>query len=241
MTQDMTRRTMVASAALAGASFWVPGATTAAAQTQAPENEKEKVMMTDVSFTSSGLRIASQLYVPENLGAGKHPAIIIGHMASGVKEQSPAIYARHFAEQGFIALTFDTGTQGESGGEPRGVEDPNRRVEEFKDAVSFLSVHGQVDPDRIGLLGICASGGYVVAAASSDHRVKAVATVSGVDLGSIYRIGADDKQDPAVFQGMLDSAAAARAAEAKGEGVGYLPIFTTKEAAIAAGPFMAEG
>lgn len=96
--------------------------------------------------------------------------------------------------------------------------------------MSFLSVHEAVDPKRIGVLGICASGGYTVTAAASDHRIRAIATVSGVDLGTWYRVGPDGKQAPAIFQGMLDAAAAARAAEARGEGVGMLPTRPASEA-----------
>lgn len=199
-------------------------------------------MKQDVSFNSGGFRIAGHLYVPDGLAAGNHPAIVVGHPASGVKEQTAGLYAQRLAERGFIALTFDTATQGESEGLPRGIEDPARRVEEFKSAVSFLSRLQGIDPDCIGALGICASGGYVVSAAASDHRIKAVATVSGVDLGTWYRCGADGKQDPAMFQGMLDAAAAARAAEARGEGVGMLPIRpANEEEARAGGPMVLDG
>ena len=199
-------------------------------------------MRSDVTFTSSGFRIAGHLYVPDGLGAGRHPAIIVGHPASGVKEQVAGLYAERLKERGFITLTFDTATQGESEGLPRGVEDPARRVEEFKSALSFLHGRNEVDPERIGVLGVCASGGYVVSAAASDHRFKAVATVSGVDLGSWYRVGADGNQDPAVFQSLLDAAAAARTAEARGEGVRMLPIRPgNEEEARAGGPMALDG
>lgn len=191
-------------------------------------------MKTNVNFNSGGFRIAGQLYVPDGVGAGKRPAIVVGHPASGVKEQTAGLYAQRLAEHGFITLAFDTATQGESEGQPRGVEDAARRIEEFKNAVSFLSVCDEIDPGRIGVLGICASGGYVVPAAATDHRIKAVATVSGVDLAKWYRMGADGKQDPAVFQGMLQAAAAARTAEARGEGVAMLPLRPANEAAARA-------
>jgi fermentation-respiration switch protein FrsA (DUF1100 family) len=146
------------------------------------------------------------------------------------------------AAEGFITLAFDTATQGESQGLPRGVDDAARRVEEFKDAVSFLAGRREVDPNRIGILGICASGGCVVPAAVSDHRIQAVATVSGVDLATWHRVGGDGKQDPKVFQGMLESAAAARAAEARGEGVRTFQILPpTREEARAAGPMTLDG
>ena len=199
-------------------------------------------MRTDVSFTSTGLRIAGHLYTPENLGSGTHPAIVVGHPASGVKEQTAGLYARSLSEQGFITLAFDTGTQGESEGLPRGVEDASRRIEELKDAVSFLVGRDDVDAERIGILGICASGGYSVAAVATDHRVKALATVSGVDLGTWYRVGPDGKQDPAVFQGMLDAAATARTAEARDAAVGMLPVRpASEEEARAGGPMGIDG
>lgn len=199
-------------------------------------------MKTDVTFNSTGLRLAANLYVPEGASPGKRPAIIVGHPASGVKEQTAGLYAQRLAEQSFITLTFDTATQGESEGLPRGVEDAARRIEEVKSAVSFLSLHNAVDPERIGVLGICASGGYVVPAAATDHRIKAVATVSGVDLATWQRRGADGQQDPAVFQAMLDAAAAARMAEARGESVGMLPVRpVSEEVARASGPMDFDG
>ncbi|WP_431224365.1 alpha/beta hydrolase [Serratia sp. L9] len=199
-------------------------------------------MKTNVYFKSNGLNIAAHLYTPESLNTEKYPAIIVGHPGSGVKEQTSGLYAARLAQAGFVTLAFDAAYQGESEGEPRGLEEPAQRVEDFKAAVSFLSTIECVAIDRIGALGICASGGYVVTAAVGDHRIKATATVSGVDLGSIYREGPDGKQDPAVFQSMLDAAAAARTAEAQGEAVQYFPLFPrSKEEAAQSGVFMSEG
>ncbi|WP_194910360.1 alpha/beta hydrolase [Catenulispora rubra] len=197
-------------------------------------------MRTDVTFTSNGLKIAGHLYLPDGIAAAANtnptpaPAVVVGHPGTGVKEQAAGLYASRLAEAGFIALAFDAAYQGESEGEPRGLEDPAQRVEDLKSAVSFLTTRPEVGPNRIGVLGICASGGYSLAAAATDHRVRAVATVSGVDIARQFKVGADGTQDPAVFQGMLDAAAAARTADARGEGVQSFGLFpaTAEEAAL---------
>jgi fermentation-respiration switch protein FrsA (DUF1100 family) len=190
----------------------------------------------DVTFDSAGIPIAGHLRLPDTHSTGALPAIVVGHPASGVKEQAAGLYASLLTERGFATLTFDAAYQGESGGTPRGLEDPAHRVEDFKAAVSFLTTRPEVDAARIGVLGICASGGYVIPAVAGDHRVRAVATVSGADIGRQFREGADGTQDPAVIQAMLDAAGAARTAEAAGEGVGTFPIFPeTAEQARAMG------
>ncbi|MFT8313157.1 MAG: alpha/beta hydrolase [Clostridium sp.] len=199
-------------------------------------------MKTNVNFDSAGIKIAGNLYTPDGEFSGPRPAIVVGHPGGGVKEQTAGLYAKRLSEQGFVTLTFDAAYQGESEGEPRGLEDPAQRVDDFKAAVSFLSVNKEVDPNRIGALGICASGGYVIPATATDHRIKAVATVSGVDMSRQFRVGADAKQDPTVIQNMLDAAAAARTSEARGEGVGVFQIFPeTEEQARAGGQHVFEG
>jgi fermentation-respiration switch protein FrsA (DUF1100 family) len=204
-------------------------------------------MKTNVTFDSAGVTLAGHLHLPDDLtssggGAAPRPAVVVGHPAAGVKEQAAGLYAAHLAEQGFVALAFDSAYQGESGGLPRGLEDPAHRVEDLKAAVSFLSVHERVDPERIGALGICASGGYVVPAAAGDHRIKAVATVSAADISRQFRQGPDDRQDPAVVQGLLAAAAAARTAEARGGQPQVFPLFpASEEEARAGGQHVFEG
>jgi uncharacterized protein len=180
--------------------------------------------MDNVTFPSNGLEIAGHLYRPEGAPRG---AIVVGHPGTGVKEQTAGLYAQQLAEQGFLALAFDAAYQGESAGEPRGLEDPFQRVEDIRAAVKFL---GEED-ERVGVLGICASGGYGVAAAGTDHRIKAIATVSLADIARQFRFGADGTQDPAVLQGMLDQVRD-----------GSLTLFPeTGEQARAGGPHLYEG
>jgi fermentation-respiration switch protein FrsA (DUF1100 family) len=203
----------------------------------------EESLMTTVSFDSAGITLAAHLHIPDSPASGPWPALVVGHPGTGVKEQTSGTYARLMAERGFVTLAFDAAYQGESGGLPRGLEDPAQRVEDFKAAVSFLATREEVDAGRIGLLGICASGGYSLAATGGDHRVKAVATVCGVDVARQFRHGADGTQAPAVFQGLLDLAAQARTAAARGEDPGVLTMFpeTAEEAGALGGRHGVEG
>ncbi|MFF3786846.1 alpha/beta hydrolase [Streptomyces sp. NPDC001933] len=199
-------------------------------------------MHRDVIFPSNGLKLVGHLYTPDAPASGFRPAIVVGHPGSGVKEQAAGLYARRLAERGFVTLAFDAAYQGASEGEPRGLEDPGQRVEDLKAAVSFLSTHDEVDAGRIGALGICASGGYALAATATDHRIRAVSTVSAVDISRQFRLGADGTQDPDALQNMLAAAAAARTTEARGEGIRRFPLFPATEAeARRAGPHVHEG
>jgi len=196
---------------------------------------------TTVTFDSAGISLAAHLYTPGS--AGPWPALVVGHPGTGVKEQTAGTYARLMAERGFVTLAFDAAHQGESGGLPRGLEDPAQRVEDFKAAVSYLATRAEVDAGRIGLLGICASGGYSLAAAGGDPRVRAVATVSGVDVARQFRFGADGTQDPAVFQGLLELAGQARTAAARGADPGVMTMFpeTAAQAGALGGQHGVEG
>ncbi|MGW4598641.1 alpha/beta hydrolase [Streptomyces sp. NPDC004457] len=198
---------------------------------------------TTVSFDSAGIEIAAHLYLPDTPAGAPLPALVVGHPGTGVKEQTSGTYAQRMAGNGFVTLAFDAAYQGASAGLPRGLEDPAQRVEDFKAAVSYLTTRREVDADRIGLLGVCASGGYCLAATGGDHRVKAVATVSTADPSRQFRLGADGAQDPAVFQTLLDAAAQARTAAARGEDPGVMTMFpaTAEQARALGGEHGVEG
>lgn len=174
-------------------------------------------MQTDVKFSSGNQTIAGTLFIPDE-AQGASPAIVISHPFGSVRQQSPINYATRLTKEGFVTLTFDAAYQGESTGEPRQLEDPFIRVENIKDAVSYLATREEVDADQIGALGICASGGFVPFAASSDIRIKAVATVSGADLGDVYRSQTE------TLPKLLKASAQARTDRAAGKDVEAQPM-----------------
>ncbi len=133
-----------------------------------------------VNFLSEGTRMAGNLFVPANYREdGKLKAIVVVTPAGGVKEQTAGIYAEKLSKQGFIALAFDHRTFGESGGLPRTMENAPMKVEDIKNAISFIRTVAGVDRDNIGLLGICSGSGYSIQTTIFDDRIKALATVSG--------------------------------------------------------------
>lgn len=152
------------------------------------------VTVQKVSFPNRiKITVVGNMYFPANYDPDKkYAAIVVGHTFTGVKEQTSGLHARRMAELGYVTLAFDASFWGESGGSPRNIEVPEIRVEDFSAAVDFLSNHPAVDADRIGAIGICGGGGYVVSAAAIDHRIKAVATVSMYDLGRARRQGLGD-------------------------------------------------
>jgi uncharacterized protein len=132
--------------------------------------------------------VAGNLYIPKNLDQRtKSAAIIVGHPMGAVKEQSANLYAQKLADQGFVTLSLDLPFWGESEGQPRNAVLPDVYAEAFSAAVDFLGNRPFVDRDRIGALGICGSGSFVISAAKIDPRMKAIATVSMYDMGAANR------------------------------------------------------
>ena len=174
-----------------------------------------------ITFQNRNITVVGNLHLPKDYDKNKkYPAILIGHPAGGVKEQTAGLYAEKLAEQGYIALAFDASYQGESGGEPRYLEDPAVRVEDFRAATDFLSTHPAIDENRIGLLGICAGGGFAIKAAETEHRLKAIATISMADLGQLRRDGLAGIRKSQIRQ-VLDEVAKQRTTEAKGGELRY--------------------
>ncbi|MDS1003268.1 alpha/beta hydrolase [Clostridium sporogenes] len=147
-----------------------------------------KVINKNIKFNAQGLQLAAILNLPENSKKNKqNPAIVCVHPGSSCKNQTAGIYAEKLAELGYVTLVFDASYQGESEGESRYIEEPAVRVNDIRCAVDYLTTLDFVDKNRIGVLGVCAGGGYAVNAAMTDHRIKAVGTVVGANIGRLYR------------------------------------------------------
>lgn len=154
----------------------VASATFAGAPHQIKYNEGKN----KVSFLSEQTRIAANLFLPKGYSEdGDYPAIVVITPASGIKEQTAGIYAKKLSEKGYVTLTFDHRTYGESGGMPRGMENAPMKVEDIKNAISYIRTIPGVNRSKVAELGICSGAGYSIQAASFDTRVKSVATVSG--------------------------------------------------------------
>ncbi|MFV9288563.1 alpha/beta hydrolase [Citrobacter freundii] len=181
-------------------------------------------MMKSIRFTNAEITMAGNLFLPENFNESAcYPAIVVVHPSGGVKEQTSGLYAEELARHGYITLAFDAAYQGESSGEPRQLENPYHRVEDISAAIDYLVAQHCVDEQRIGVVGICAGGGYAIHATMLDRRIKALGTVSAVNYGDMYRQGWEGNQQPASSLELLQMAAEQRTAEAKGAATGYLP------------------
>ena len=159
--------------------------------------KSEKVEHTKVCFENRyGITLAGDLYLPKNT-KGKLPAIAVSGPFGAVKEQSSGLYAQTMAERGFVTLAFDPSFTGESGGQPRYTASPDINTEDFQSAVDFLCLHDRVDPERVGLIGICGWGGLALNAAAADTRVKATVASTMYDMSRINAKGYFDSEDSA--------------------------------------------
>jgi uncharacterized protein len=151
--------------------------------------KSDKVTTQKVTFKNQyNMDVVGNLFIPINLNQNtKNPVIIVGHPMGAVKEQSANLYAQKLADQGFVTLSLDLPFWGQSEGQPRNAVLPDVYSEAFSAAVDFLGTRPFVDRERIGVLGVCGSGSFVISAAKIDPRMKAIATVSMYDMGAANR------------------------------------------------------
>ena len=157
--------------------------------------KSDKVDHKKVTFHNRyGITLAADMYMPKSV-EGKLPAITVSGPFGAVKEQSSGLYAQKMAELGFLTIAFDPSYTGESGGTPRYVASPDINTEDFCAAVDFLSVQENVDPKRIGIIGICGWGGMALNAAAIDTRIKATAAMTMYDMTRVTANGYFDAED----------------------------------------------
>ena len=156
-------------------------------------------------------------FPPEFEASQTYPAIVVSHPGGGVKEQTAGLYAKKVAEYGFVTVVYDASFQGASSGEPRQLENPHIRTEDVSAVVDYLTTLDYVDNERIGAMGICAGAGYTANAAINDPRIKAVGTVSMVNIGQMFRNGWAGSVTDAEAAPILEQAAQARTTDAAGK------------------------
>lgn len=200
-------------------------------------NEPGQVNIHSLTYTLNGLTIAANVYTPAIYDReGGHAAMVVAHPNGGVKEQVAGLYAQRLAEQGYVAIAADAAHQGASGGKPRNIDRPTLRIEDIHGMADFISTYPGVDSARLGLLGICGGGGYALAAAQTDKRFRAVATLSMFNSGRVRRNGYMDSQME-TMQERLRQASATRAQEAAGDAIPYVGGGEMTDEQVAALPF----
>lgn len=201
------------------------------------QNEPGEVNIHPVTYELNGLEISANVYTPANFDpARKHPAVVVAHPNGGVKEQVAGLYAQRLAEQGYVTIAADAAYQGASEGQPRNVDKPAYRIEDIHGMADFIARYPGVDSTRLGLLGICGGGGYSLAAAQTDKRFAAIATLSMFNSGRARRNGYGDSQLDTIQQ-RLQQASDARAQEAAGGEIRYAGDADLTDEQIATLPF----
>ncbi|MBR7734545.1 alpha/beta hydrolase [Acinetobacter nosocomialis] len=189
--------------------------------------------MNTVKFQNSNsqdITMAANIHYPSNFDeTQKYAAIVVTHPGGGVKEQTAGLYASKLAEQGFIAIAFDASYQGESTGLPRQLENPYIRTEDISAVIDYLTTLNYVDQNRIGAMGICAGGSYAANAAINDRRIKAVGTVSAVNIGSMFRNGWENTVKDADALPYIQAGSDARTADAASGNIATIPLAPLKE------------
>ncbi|RDI53604.1 alpha/beta hydrolase [Microvirga subterranea] len=189
--------------------------------------------MGKISFANSNnktITMSAVINFPEGFDESRtYPAIVVSHPGGGVKEQTAGTYARKLAEKGFVTIAYDASYQGESTGEPRQLENPHVRTEDVSAVIDYLTTLPFVDRDRIGAMGICAGAGYTANAAIQDRRIKAVGTVSAVNIGSMFRNGWENNVTSIDALPYIEAGSNARTSDASGADIGTMPLAPLKE------------
>lgn len=185
------------------------------------ENVNGEVNIHPVHYKLNDIEIAANVYTPANYDPSKgYPAIVVAHPNGGVKEQVAGLYAQRLAESGYITIAADASYQGASGGEPRNVDKPANRINDIQGMADFIMQYAGVNAEQLGVLGVCGGGGYTLAAAQTDKRFKAVATLSMFNSGIVRKNGFRDSQLETI-QERLEEASEARAQESAGGKILY--------------------
>ena len=201
------------------------------------QNMPGQVNIHPVTYQLNGLTISANVYTPARYDtATRYPAVVVAHPNGGVKEQVAGLYAQRLAELGYITIAADAAYQGASGGTPRNVDKPAFRIEDIRGMADYISQYAGVDPNKLGLLGICGGGGYALAAAQTDKRFKVVATLSMFNSGIVRKNGFMNS-GLSTIQQRIQQASAARALEAAGGPVLYANETKTTDAQADKMPF----
>lgn len=208
----MNRRTMIAASTMGfmATSVEAKAVSNQTTETLSLTTEWDKVFPADplVSHTKVlfknrfGVTLAADLYQPKDQ-QGRLPAVAVSGPFGAVKEQSSGLYAQRLARAGFVTIAFDPSFTGESGGQPRHIASPDLCTEDFSAAVDFLVTHEAVDPDHVGILGICGWGGFALNAAAIDTRIKATVASTMYDMSRVTANGYDDRADNPVARHTL--------------------------------------
>ncbi|KAG5359543.1 hypothetical protein CJU90_5371 [Yarrowia sp. C11] len=179
----------------------------------------------------NGITLAAVINKPKNFDeTKKYPAVVVTHPGGGVKEQTAGTYAKELADKAdIVTIAFDASYQGASTGEPRHLENPYVRTDDISAVIDYLETLPFVDADKIGAMGVCAGGGYTANAAINDPRIKAIGTISAVNIGQMFRNGWEGNVKDADATAYIKAGSDARTAQAKTGDIATLPLAPTKK------------
>ena len=168
-------------------------------------------------------------FPPEFDEQRRYPAIVVSHPGGGVKEQTAGTYAQSLSERGFVTIAYDASYQGESSGEPRQLENPHIRTEDVSAVIDYLTTQPFVDAARIGAMGICAGAGYTANAAIQDRRIRAIGTVSAVNIGAMFRNGWENNVKSIDALPLIAAGSAARTEDIRSDRPSTMPLAPMNE------------